>query len=158
MTQHKNQLSEDSKIRLIKNPLRILDTKDEGDKEILKNAPKIDEFYTQEDKEFFNKILEGLKILDINYVVNPLLVRGLDYYTSTVFEFTTTDLGAQSAVLAGGRYDKLIEQRGGNPTPAVGFGGGIERFFGRSNNGSGLFFKSWRSILMENLQRPGVST
>jgi len=127
LTQYKNQLSEDSKVRLIRNPLRILDSKDENDKKILQNAPKIADYYTSEAKEFFEKVLAGLDLLKINYVFNPLLVRGLDYYTSTVFEFTTTDLGAQGTVLAGGRYDNLVKEMGAGDTPAVGFGGGIER-------------------------------
>ncbi len=123
----KDRLSEDSKNRLEKNPLRILDSKDEGDKILLKDAPKISDFYTDGDREFYNKILKALDNIGIGYISNNLLVRGLDYYTSTVFEFTTTDLGAQATVLAGGRYDNLIEQMGGSPTPAVGFGGGVER-------------------------------
>jgi len=127
LNDYKDELSEDSKIRLVKNPLRILDSKDEGDKKIIANAPKIENFYTVQAKEFFDKVLEGLKILKIDYVINPLLVRGLDYYTSTVFEFTTTDLGAQGTVLAGGRYDTMLEQMGAGDIPAVGFGGGVGR-------------------------------
>ena len=122
-----NELSEDSKIRLEKNPLRILDSKDEGDRLLLKNAPKISDFYTQEDKVFFDNILNSLTKTGINYTANNLLVRGLDYYTSTVFEFTTTDLGAQATVLAGGRYDALVEEMSGISVPAIGFGGGVER-------------------------------
>lgn len=123
----KDKLSEDSKIRLEKNPLRILDSKDEGDRELLKNIPTIDQFYTEEEKEFYSNILKSLDKFGIKYFSNNLLVRGLDYYTSTVFEFTTTDLGAQSAVLAGGRYDSLVEEIGGVSVPAVGFGSGLER-------------------------------
>jgi len=123
----KDKLSDDSKIRLEKNPLRILDSKDESDKELLKNAPKISDFWSNNDKLFFENILKTLDKLNIKYSFNFMLVRGLDYYTSTVFEFTTTDLGAQATVLAGGRYNKLVEEMGGSPTPAVGFGGGIER-------------------------------
>lgn len=123
----KDKLSEDSKVRLEKNPLRILDSKDEGDRELLKNIPTIDQFYTEEEKEFYSNILKSLDKFGIKYFSNNLLVRGLDYYTSTVFEFTTTDLGAQSAVLAGGRYDSLVEEIGGVVVPAVGFGGGLER-------------------------------
>ena len=124
---YKNDLSEDSKIRLEKNVLRILDSKDEKDKKLLDDAPNISDFYLDEDKNFFNNILEKLTLLDINYKINNLLVRGLDYYTSTVFEFTTEDLGAQSTVLAGGRYDKLTKQMGGLEVPAVGCAAGIER-------------------------------
>lgn len=126
-TKFKDKLSEDSKIRLDKNPLRILDSKEECDRELLKNAPKIDDFYTEEERVFFNNILTTIKNLGIDFIPNNLLVRGLDYYTSTVFEFTTTDLGAQATVLAGGRYDDLIEQMSGTSIPAVGFGGGVER-------------------------------
>lgn len=124
---YKNDLSQDSKIRLEKNVLRILDSKDECDKKLLLDAPKINNFYTNEDKEFFDNILNKLSFLNIDYTVNTNLVRGLDYYTSTVFEFTTTNLGAQNTVLAGGRYDKLMKNMGGLDTPAIGFAGGIER-------------------------------
>ncbi len=124
---YKSDLSEDSKIRLEKNVLRILDSKDEKDKKLLANAPIISDYYTNEDKEFFNNILEKLTFLNINFEVNNLLVRGLDYYTSTVFEFTTEDLGAQSTILAGGRYDKLLGQMGGPNTPAIGCAAGVER-------------------------------
>jgi len=127
LNKYKDQLSEDSKKRLEKNPLRILDSKDETDKKIVANAPIISEFYTKEAKEFFDQVLQGLKTIEIKYKINPLIVRGLDYYTSTVFEFTTNDLGAQNAVLGGGRYDDFVEQMGGKPTPAIGFGGGIDR-------------------------------
>ena len=124
---YENDLSQDSKIRLERNVLRILDSKEECDKKLLLEAPKISDFYTNDDKEFFNNILDKLSFLNIDYIVNTNLVRGLDYYTSTVFEFTTTDLGAQSTVLAGGRYDKLMKKMGGMDTPAVGFASGVER-------------------------------
>lgn len=123
----KNKLSEDSKIRLEKNPLRILDSKDENDRKLLESVPRIADFYTQEEKEFFENILKKLDEFDIKYVVNPMLVRGLDYYTSTVFEFTTTDLGAQSSVLGGGRYDDMVGQMGTISVPAVGFAIGADR-------------------------------
>lgn len=126
-SKYKNDLSNDSKIRLEKNVLRILDSKEDCDKKLLLDAPTIDKFYTNEDKIFFNNILDKLSFLNINYVVNKNLVRGLDYYTSTVFEFTTNDLGAQSTVFAGGRYDNMLKQMGSIDTPAVGAGGGIER-------------------------------
>lgn len=124
---YKNDLSEDSKIRLEKNPLRILDSKDENDRKLLKDIPTIDRFYTKEEKEFYSNILKSLDNFGIKYFSNNLLVRGLDYYTSIVFEFITTDLGAQSAVLAGGRYDSLVDEIGGINVPAVGFGAGLER-------------------------------
>lgn len=124
---YKNDLSNDSKVRLEKNVLRILDSKEECDKKLLVEAPKISDFYTNEDKQFLDNILNKLSLLGIKYQVNNLLVRGLDYYTSTVFEFTTEDLGAQSTVLAGGRYDKLMKQMGGGDVPAVGCASGVER-------------------------------
>lgn len=122
-----NDLSEDSQNRLIKNPLRILDSKDKIDKEIISDAPKISDYYTKESSDFFEQILNGLAILDIPYTVNNKLVRGLDYYCHTVFEFVTEDLGSQGAVFAGGRYDNLVSSVGGKHTPAIGFAGGIER-------------------------------
>lgn len=126
-TKYKSDLSDDSKIRLEKNIMRILDSKDENDKKLIVDSPKIDKFYTKDDLIFLNNILEKLKFLNIKFKLNNLLVRGLDYYTSTVFEFTTTDLGAQATIMAGGRYDKLVKQMGGNDTPAVGCAAGIER-------------------------------
>ena len=122
-----NDLSEDSQNRLIKNPLRILDSKDKTDKEIISDAPKISDYYTKESSYFFDQVLNGLQALGIPYTVNSKLVRGLDYYCHTVFEFVTEDLGAQGAVFAGGRYDNLVSSVGGKHTPAIGFAGGIER-------------------------------
>lgn len=121
------QLSADSKLRLQKNPLRILDSKDEGDKKIVANAPLLRDCLNQASKDFFAQVLAGLDILRIGYKINDRLVRGIDYYTHTVFEFVTTELGAQGTVLAGGRYDGLIEQMGGPKTPGVGWASGIER-------------------------------
>ena len=121
-------LSDDSKTRFEKNPLRILDSKALGDIEICKNAPKISDFYSPEEQERFAKIKSVLDEMEIKYVVNPLLVRGLDYYTSLVFEFVMKDAsGAQNTVLAGGRYDNLVEKMSGKSVPAIGFGAGIER-------------------------------
>ncbi|MGL9688920.1 MAG: histidine--tRNA ligase [Wolbachia sp.] len=128
-----NNLSEDSQNRLIKNPLRILDSKDKTDKEIISDAPKISDYYTKESLSFFEQILNGLTILDIPYTVNDKLVRGLDYYCHTVFEFVTEDLGSQGAVFAGGRYDNLVSSVGGKHTPAIGFAGGIERIMELAN-------------------------
>jgi histidyl-tRNA synthetase len=122
-----NDLSEYSKTRFEKNVLRILDSKEECDQKLLPNAPKIKEFYSLDDKEFFGNILDKLSLLNIKYIINQNLVRGLDYYTSTVFEFTTTDLGAQSTVLGGGRYDNLMKNMGGNDTASVGFAAGVDR-------------------------------
>lgn len=120
-------LSEDSKVRLKKNPLRILDSKDPKDQEILKNAPQLKDFLNDTSKSFFDRVCEGLSLLSIPYKLNTGLVRGLDYYTHTVFEFVTQDLGSQGAVLSGGRYDGLIEQMGGPATPSVGWASGMER-------------------------------
>lgn len=127
LTPLKDQLSEDSKLRLEKNPLRILDSKDENDKKLIQGAPKMEDFLTENAKAFFNSVLEGLKDLNIPYQVNPKLVRGLDYYCHTVFEFVTTELGAQGAILAGGRYDGLVETLGGAKTPGVGWASGVDR-------------------------------
>ncbi|GFQ72285.1 histidine--tRNA ligase [Trichonephila clavata] len=126
-TKYQNDLSEDSKNRLIKNPLRILDSKDETDRSIISGAPKISDHYTKESSYFFDQVLNGLQALGIPYTVNSKLVRGLDYYCHTVFEFVTEDLGAQGTVFAGGRYDNLVSSVGGKHTPAIGFAGGIER-------------------------------
>ena len=123
----KDKLSEDSRVRLEKNPLRILDSKDEGDKKIVENAPKMTDFLNEESKKFFDAVQDGLNALDIPFVVNPRLVRGLDYYRHTVFEFVTDSLGAQGTVLAGGRYDGLVQQLGGSQTAGIGFGAGIDR-------------------------------
>ncbi|WP_119422890.1 histidine--tRNA ligase [Desertibaculum subflavum] len=126
-TGHKDKLSKDSLERLGRNPLRILDSKDEGDRKIVANAPLLEESFNQAARDFFADVRRGLDALGIAYHVNPRLVRGLDYYTHTAFEFTTTHLGAQGALIAGGRYDGLIEQLGGPPTPGIGWAGGIER-------------------------------
>lgn len=124
---HQTELSEDSKIRLEKNPMRILDSKDENDQRIIQNAPQMSDYYTTEAASFFAQVQEGLNAAGVKYTVNPRLVRGLDYYCHTAFEFTTTALGAQNTVLAGGRYDGLVEMMGGPATPAVGFAAGVER-------------------------------
>ncbi|MDR2977912.1 MAG: histidine--tRNA ligase [Rickettsiales bacterium] len=139
-----NDLSEDSQNRLIKNPLRILDSKDETDKEIISGAPKIGGYYTKESLSFFEQILNGLIILDIPCTVNDKLVRGLDYYCHTVFEFVTEDLGSQGAVFAGGRYDNLVSSVGGKHTPATGFAGGIERIMELTN----CFVKEERPVCL----------
>lgn len=124
---HLDGLSEDSRRRLEKNPLRILDSKDEGDRAINENAPRIGDYYTDAARDFQARVLDGLAAAGVAAQVNPALVRGLDYYTHTAFEFVTTHLGSQGAVIAGGRYDGLIEQLGGPPTPGIGWAGGIER-------------------------------
>lgn len=113
--------------RFEKNPLRILDCKEEKCKAITANAPKILDYLCDDCKEHFEKVQAILTSLDIPFKVNPGIVRGLDYYTRTVFEFVSTDIGAQGTVCGGGRYNNLVEEVGGKPTPAVGFGMGLER-------------------------------
>ena len=122
-----NDLSLDSQDRLQRNPLRILDSKNERDREIVAGAPVFEQFLNKSSASFFAALRDGLDALEIAYIVNPRLVRGLDYYCHTAFEFTTQVLGAQGAVIAGGRYDGLIGMMGGRETPGVGWAGGIER-------------------------------
>ncbi|MBO5713112.1 MAG: histidine--tRNA ligase [Clostridia bacterium] len=113
--------------RYVKNPLRILDCKEEGCKNLTKNAPKITDYLCDDCSAHFTNLQNCLKVVGLNYKINPYIVRGLDYYTKTVFEFTTNALGAQGTVCGGGRYDGLIEQIGGKSVPGVGFGMGLER-------------------------------
>jgi histidyl-tRNA synthetase len=127
LRQHTNALSEDSRLRLERNPLRVLDSKDEGDRRIVEGAPPMAASLTEAAATFFGQVTGGLEALGIPVTVNPLLVRGLDYYCHTAFEFTTTALGAQGTVLAGGRYDELINQMGGPRTPGIGWAAGVER-------------------------------
>lgn len=127
LLQHQDKLDEDSVRRLQSNPLRILDSKNPEMKEIIEAAPKLLEHLDETSAAHFETLKRALDDLGIEYVVNPNLVRGLDYYNRTVFEWVTTELGAQGTVCAGGRYDGLVEQIGGKPTPAVGFAMGIER-------------------------------
>ena len=124
---HRENLSEDSRDRLTRNPLRILDSKDEGDRRLVADAPLFGDYLNSESRDFFAAVCEGLEALNIAYRLNPRLVRGLDYYCHTAFEFTTDRLGAQGTVMAGGRYDGLIKTMGGPPTPGVGWAAGIER-------------------------------
>lgn len=124
---HNNDLSADSLARLEKNPLRIFDSKDSSDQAIMAQAPLLQDHLNATSREFFAQVLAGLDALGIAYDVKPRLVRGLDYYTHTAFEFVTDTLGAQGAVLAGGRYDGLMEQMGGRPTPGIGWAAGVER-------------------------------
>jgi histidyl-tRNA synthetase len=125
---HEVKLSDDSRRRLHENPLRILDSKDEGDRVLVKDAPKPLQHLSAQARAHFDDVKAGLDRLGIAYVVDDALVRGLDYYTRTVFEFIgEIGVGAQATVAAGGRYDGLVETLGGRPTPAVGFAGGIER-------------------------------
>jgi len=122
-----SQLTETSQNRFEKNPLRILDTKIEHEIDLIKNAPNIAEFLTVEDKIHFDTVKSLLTDLGIPFNIDPLMVRGLDYYTRTTYEITSSSLGAQDALCGGGRYDNLVESLGGKPTPAVGFGAGLER-------------------------------
>ncbi len=124
---HRGDLSEDSQRRLEANPLRILDSKDAGDAALVANAPQIDDYFTVEAGQFFERLQAGLQASGIAWTRNARLVRGLDYYRHSVFEFITQSLGAQGTVLGGGRYDGLIGHMGGPETPAVGWAAGIER-------------------------------
>jgi histidyl-tRNA synthetase len=126
---HFDSLDDDSKRRVSKNPLRILDSKNPDMQALLEEAPQIADSLGSESKKHFSDLCEGLKNLGISYTINPFLVRGLDYYGHTVFEWMTDKLGSQATICAGGRYDALVEQLGGNPTPAVGFAMGEERLF-----------------------------
>jgi len=127
LEKHIEQLDEDSKRRLHTNPLRILDSKDQQTQAILQEAPKLIDHLDEASAQHFSLLCERLDSLGIKYRVNPALVRGLDYYNRTVFEWVTTLLGAQGTICAGGRYDGLVSQLGGKNTPAVGFAMGIER-------------------------------
>lgn len=127
LTQHKDSLDEDSQRRLETNPLRILDSKSASTQALLNDAPDLHDFLDEESREHFTQLTAVLDAAGVKYEVNPRLVRGLDYYGKTVFEWVTDALGAQGTVCAGGRYDGLVEQLGGKATPAVGFAMGIER-------------------------------
>ncbi len=124
---HAGDLSEDSQTRLKTNPLRILDSKDKGDRAILAEAPRLDEFLNDLSKSHFEAVTASLDKAGIGWRFDPLLVRGLDYYCHTAFEFITDDLGAQGTVLGGGRYDGLSEMLGGPPVAGVGWAAGVER-------------------------------
>jgi histidyl-tRNA synthetase len=124
---HRDQLSDDSQARLHKNPLRILDSKDPRDRQLVHNAPDIDAYLTPEAGDFFSQVTAGIEAAGVPSKRNARLVRGLDYYRHTAFEFVTDRLGAQGTVIAGGRYDGLIESLGGPHMPAVGWAAGIER-------------------------------
>lgn len=127
LSQYESDLDEDSRRRLTSNPLRILDSKNPTTQDLLNDAPKMAAFIDEESQQHYEKLLELLAKADLGFVQNPKLVRGLDYYNRTVFEWTTDKLGAQGTVCAGGRYDGLVELLGGKPTPAVGSALGMER-------------------------------
>lgn len=127
LQQHVEQLDQDSQRRMQTNPLRILDSKHAGTQKLLEQAPSLQDYLDDESRQHFERLKQLLDVAGVEYVVNPRLVRGLDYYSKTVFEWVTEQLGAQGTVCAGGRYDGLVEQLGGKPAPAVGFAMGIER-------------------------------
>lgn len=124
---YKDKLSEESLTRLGKNPLRIFDSKNEDDRAIMADAPLLHDHLNDHSREFFETVQSGLADIGVTSTFNPRLVRGLDYYSHTAFEFVTDKLGSQGAVLAGGRYDGLMEQMGGRPTPGIGWAAGVER-------------------------------
>ena len=123
----RNKLSKISQKRLETNPLRILDTKIPEEIDLLKNAPDITKYLTNEDQEHFQDVVKLLKIMEIPFILDSRMVRGLDYYSRTTFEITSDSLGGQDALCGGGRYDSLVESLGGKPTPAMGFAAGVER-------------------------------
>ena len=127
LTAREGKLDDDSQRRLQTNPMRILDSKNENTQALLNEAPKLADFIDKESRDHFEQLCAVLDTANIPYEINPRLVRGLDYYSKTVFEWVTTSLGAQGTVCAGGRYDGLVEQLGGKPCPGVGFAMGIER-------------------------------
>lgn len=127
LTPYKDELDADSQDRLTRNPMRILDSKDKRTQEIVQDAPSLLDYLNADSQHRFTQVQHLLSELGIPYQVNPRLVRGLDYYTHTAFEIISDDLGAQATVCGGGRYDGLIEELGGNPTPAVGWAIGLER-------------------------------
>ena len=127
LSDYASELDEDSQRRLETNPLRILDSKDANTQKLLENAPKLSDYWDDESREHFKQLTMRLENAGVKYTLNERLVRGLDYYNRTVFEWVTTALGAQGTVCAGGRYDGLVEQLGGKSTPAVGFAMGMER-------------------------------
>ena len=124
---HRDALSADSRDRLERNPLRILDSKDAGDRALIAAAPTIAPYLTPDAARFYAGVQANLSLMGVPFRENPRIVRGLDYYSHTAFEFVTTALGAQGTVMAGGRYDGLVAQMGGPPTPAVGWAAGVER-------------------------------
>jgi len=127
LSDHQDKLSKDSLERLDRNPMRILDSKDEGDQAVVVDAPRLQDNLNEASQSFFEDLCEGLTKLGIVFEHNTNLVRGLDYYCHTAFEFKTSDLGAQGTVLAGGRYDGLVGQMGGPETPGIGWAAGVER-------------------------------
>ena len=142
LEQHKESLDEDCQRRMYTNPLRVLDTKNEKVLEILQNAPKLTDYFGEETRNHFDRLRAILDANGVKYEINPRLVRGLDYYNHTVFEWVTDLLGALGTICGGGRYDGLVEQLGAQPTPAVGFAIGLERFI--------LLLQSINAVEVEN--------
>ena len=153
---HFDELSEISKRRFNTNPLRILDSKNKKEQTILKNGPRISDYYTKDDKEHFNEVKTYLKAMNIPFTINSGLVRGLDYYTKTVFEITSNELGSQDALLGGGRYDSLVETLGGKPTPGIGFAAGIERILLLINEENFKEYKPVPDIYLICLEKKGI--
>ena len=153
---HFDELSEISKRRFNTNPLRILDSKNKKEQAILKNGPRISDYYTKDDKEHFNEVKTYLKAMNIPFTINSGLVRGLDYYTKTVFEITSNELGSQDALLGGGRYDSLVETLGGKPTPGIGFAAGIERILLLINEENFSEHKPKPDIYLICLEKKGI--
>ena len=153
---HFDELSEISKRRFNTNPLRILDSKNKKEQAILKNSPKISDYYTEDDEEHFNEVKTYLKAMNIPFTINSGLVRGLDYYTKTVFEITSNELGSQDALLGGGRYDSLVETLGGKPTPGIGFAAGIERILLLINEENFKEHKPVPDIYLICLEKKGI--
>ncbi len=155
LSPHLQQLSETSQKRFEINPLRILDTKSENEQRILKDAPLISNFFTAKDQEHFNSVQDLLNTLNIPFTINEKLVRGLDYYSSTVFEFTSSVIGSQDALLGGGRYDNLVKALGGKQMPGIGFAAGMERFLLAMSEQA---FESSIDIYFINLDHEAIST
>jgi histidyl-tRNA synthetase len=158
----RKELSELSQIRLDKNPLRILDSKEEQDQPFIETAPLIHDYLNEESASHFEKVKEYLDQLEMEYETDPYLVRGLDYYTRTAFELISPDLGSQDALAGGGRYDLLVEEIGGPKTPAVGFAAGIERLLIACDEldielGEPKRVLMYTSLHSETVQEPGES-
>ena len=145
LAERADQMCDTCKERYDKNPLRILDCKEEGCRKLCASAPKITDYLCDECKAHFNDLQKYLTLAGISFKINPYIVRGLDYYTRTVFEFVTTDLGSQGTVCGGGRYDNLVSQLGGASVPCVGFGMGVERL---------LMLMEAKGVLPEDCEKP----
>ena len=152
-----NDFSETSQQRFKTNPLRILDTKSEKEQMILKDAPMITDYHSTEDSAHIESLKGFLNAMDIPFEINHKLVRGLDYYTKTVFEFNSLTLGAQDALLGGGRYDGLVKTLGGKQTPGIGFAAGMERFLIAMDESENEFNRSTPDIYLVCLDEKGLS-